>query len=105
DYPGALEVIQTPQVHPSLAFVLSTMVGHLFGYHAALAIDALARPLRQIRATIEAVVAAAENDQGLLLSLEPLTREPIATFHKVMQSHSYDGQLEASTAVRLFSHL
>ena len=35
--------------HPPLAFVLSAMVGHLFGYEAALAIDAQARPLREAR--------------------------------------------------------
>ena len=33
-------VITVPPVHPSLAFVLSAMAGHLFGYEAALAIDA-----------------------------------------------------------------
>ena len=38
-----------PPTHPQLAFVLSTMVGHLFGYEAALAIDAQARPLREAR--------------------------------------------------------
>ena len=35
---AALEVLPVPEVHPRLAFVLSTMVGHLFGYEAALAI-------------------------------------------------------------------
>ena len=42
-----------PAVHPQLAFVLSAMAGHLFGYEAALAIDAQARPLREARAAIE----------------------------------------------------
>ena len=49
-FTSALHVITVPTVHPSLAFVLSVMVGHLFGYHAARAIDAQARPLRQARA-------------------------------------------------------
>ena len=45
---------------PGWRFVLATMVGHLFGYEAALAIDAQARPLREARAAIdEAVVATA----------------------------------------------
>ena len=47
-----------PVTHPLLAFVLSAMVGHLFGYEAALAIDAQARPLREARAAIEAAVGA-----------------------------------------------
>ena len=46
---AALRVISVPAVEPELAFVLSAMVGHLFGYEAALAIDALARPLREAR--------------------------------------------------------
>ena len=48
-----------PAVDPELAFVLSAMAGHLFGYEAALAIDALARPLREAREAIELAVAAA----------------------------------------------
>src|SRR5439155_116120 len=57
----ALETITVPAVHPALAFVLSAMVGHVFGYEAALAIDASARPLREARAAIQAVVAAARD--------------------------------------------
>ena len=34
---------------PRLGFVLATMVGHLFGYEAALGIDAQARLLREVR--------------------------------------------------------
>ena len=42
-------MIAVPAVHPALGFVLSAMVGHLFGYEAALAIDGLAHPLRRAR--------------------------------------------------------
>ncbi len=42
-FSGAVETITVPAVHPALGFVLSTMAGHLFGYEAALAIDASAR--------------------------------------------------------------
>ena len=45
---AALETIGVPAVHPDVAFVLSAMAGHLFGYEAALAIDASARPLREV---------------------------------------------------------
>ena len=34
-----MHTIEVPVVEPELAFVLSVMVGHLFGYEAALAID------------------------------------------------------------------
>src|SRR6266511_2944966 len=46
----AAGVVFVPEVHPALAYVLSTMAGHLFGYEAALAIDAQALPLRKARA-------------------------------------------------------
>ena len=105
NYPADIEVIRTPVVHPSLDFVLSTMVGHLFGYHAALAIDELAHPLRLIRAAIENLVAIAAQTDDLLGELESLTRPHLVTFHKDMAEGRYDGQLEASTAVRLASHL
>ena len=49
-------VIEVPHVDPTLGFVLSAMVGHLFGYEAALAIDASAHPLRAARERIEELV-------------------------------------------------
>ena len=48
-FSSAIDTIAVPTVHPDLAFVLCTMAGHLFGYEAALAIDATARPLRAAR--------------------------------------------------------
>ena len=41
---AALETLSVPVVHPDLSFVLCTMVGHLFGYESALAIDATGAP-------------------------------------------------------------
>lgn len=46
-FDAALSVISVPATHERLAFILSAMAGHLFGYEAALAIDAQARPLRE----------------------------------------------------------
>ena len=65
-YPAALDSITVPAVHPRLDFVLATVAGHLFGYEAALAIDASARPLREIRAAIEPVVSTSNDPDGLL---------------------------------------
>jgi len=102
----ALETIEVPVVHPALAFVLSAMVGHLFGYEAALAIDASARPLREARAAIEAVVTAGGRDADLAFrrlraQLEPLSDQYFAG----LRSGGYDGSLEAGTAVRVASLL
>jgi len=99
-YTAAREIVKVPRVHSSLGFVLSAMVGHLFGYEAALAIDATARPLRAARAAIEA--APIDTD------LAPLSRslvEPTAAFFDGVRAGVYDGSLEAATAVRLASVL
>jgi glucosamine--fructose-6-phosphate aminotransferase (isomerizing) len=102
---AALETIFVPVVHPDLAFVLSTMVGHLFGYEAALAIDATARPLREARGRIEAVVAAAPED-GDILQVLALELEPHSdAFFGLLRTGCYDGAMEAGTAVRLASLL
>src|SRR4029079_12022972 len=61
-FDDAFAVLSVPEVHPSLAFVLSAMAGHLFGYEAALAIDAHARPLREARGAIEAVVEDGQHE-------------------------------------------
>src|SRR5204863_6928679 len=68
-FPAALHTIEVPVVHPELAFVLSAMAGHLFGYEAALAIDAQARPLREVRAAIEEVASSASVHLDPLLEL------------------------------------
>ena len=52
-FSSAAEIIEVPPVHPDLGFVLSAMAGHLFGFEAALVIDASARPLREARAMIQ----------------------------------------------------
>ncbi len=104
-FSAAAHVISVPAVDPALAFVLSAMVGHLFGYEAALAIDASARPLREARELIERVIATTDvGDQVVRLVTAELG--PIAERFMVgLRSNLYDGQLEASTAVRLTSIL
>lgn len=95
----ALDVIAVPDVHPDLAFVLSVIVGHLFGYEAALAIDASALPLRQARGIIESYVTSHEEGwfEQFSRDIEPMARK----FFDILASGTYNGQLEASTATRL----
>lgn len=105
---AALQAILVPRTHPGLAFVLSAMAGHLFGYEAALAIDAQARPLREARAAIESVISTARDLGGRDELLERLATPllPLATrFFDGLRSGDYDGHLEASAAVRLTSLL
>lgn len=131
---SAAAVICVPKVEPTVAFVLSAMAGHLFGYEAALSIDAQARPLREGRAAIESVIAElALGDGGdgavadvrpvppqatstrrrhpaleraaavppLLERLAPLLAEATRPFLVGLAAGHYDGNLGASTAVRL----
>ena len=96
-----------PTTHPQLAFVLAAMAGHLFGYEAALAIDAQARPLREARAAIEDAVGDSVSTDGdqLLRALRPSLTRAGSQFFDGLRAGSYDGHLEASTAVRLASSL
>ena len=97
------DVITVPDADPSLAFVLSAMVGHLFGYEAALSIDAQARPLRVARAAIEQ--AAAQGEDAILDRLRPALEVATQPFLQGLRDGSYNGNLEASTAVRLVALL
>ncbi len=100
---SARDVITVPVTDPSLAFVLSAMVGHLFGYEAALSIDAQARPLREARAVIEAAVSAGPDD--LIERLQPDLHQVIQPFLQGLRAGGYNGNLEAATAVGLVSLL
>ncbi|MEX0873595.1 MAG: SIS domain-containing protein [Actinomycetota bacterium] len=108
-YDAALDVIRVPALHPSVAFILSAMAGHIFGYEAALVIDALAGPLREARSAIEASTEVSESnghDPLRLLDRVRPTIAPLATrFHDGLRAGTYDGHLEPSTAVRIASLL
>ena len=98
---AAAATINVPPVDPALGFVLSAMAGHLFGYEAALAIDASARPLRETRELIERAVSELPEADAVLAAVQaelpPLARK----YLDGLRDRYYDGHLEASTAVRL----
>ena len=93
--------ITVPPVDPALGFVLSAMVGHLFGYEAALAIDGSARPLREARELIERSVATTATGDAALAAIREELPALAERFFAGIRDHYYDGHLEASTAVRL----
>ncbi|MFM8564262.1 MAG: SIS domain-containing protein [Acidimicrobiia bacterium] len=104
-FDAAHAVIPVPDVDPSLAFVLSAVAGHLFGYEAALAIDELARPLREAREIIEHAVVSGVDAERVLSVVRSGVRPMAERFHEVLRSGSFDGHLEASTAVRVAAML
>jgi glucosamine--fructose-6-phosphate aminotransferase (isomerizing) len=97
--PG-VDILAVPACHPELAFVLAAMVGHIFGYEAALSIDAQARPLREARALLE---GAGRGDDGALIldELAPALELATAPALAGLRSGAYDGHLNASTAARM----
>jgi glucosamine--fructose-6-phosphate aminotransferase (isomerizing) len=104
-FAAAVHTIFVPDVHPALAFVLSAMVGHLFGYEAALSIDAQARPFREARGAVESLVSSGLEGDALLARLADLVEQPAARFFAGLREGAYNGHLEAATAVRAASLL
>jgi glucosamine--fructose-6-phosphate aminotransferase (isomerizing) len=86
--------------------VLSAMVGHLFGYEAALCIDAQARPLREARAAIESAMGSGtQTADAVLERLGPDVERMTEPFLLGLREGAYNGNLEAATAVRMVSIL
>ena len=102
-FTAAAATITVPAVHGSLAFVLSTMAGHLFGYRCALAIDGLALQLRRARGAVEDVASDPQRRGDVLRHLQPLLRPHWQEFRKDLLLGRYDGALEARTAARVTS--
>jgi glucosamine--fructose-6-phosphate aminotransferase (isomerizing) len=100
-FTAAAAVIGVPVVDPALGFVLSAMVGHLFGYEAALAIDASALPLREAREVVETALAASTDGDAVMRYVREHVAQPAERFFGGLRSGLYDGHLEASTAVRV----
>ena len=104
-FAAASAVVHVPRVDPTLGFILSAMVGHLFGYQAVLAIDALARPLRRVREVVDHVVERGGDGEDALLNVERQIGPAAHEFQTALATGRYDGNLEASTAVRVVSLL
>ncbi|CAN5816938.1 hypothetical protein BH18ACT2_BH18ACT2_07850 [soil metagenome] len=99
-YPAAA-VIEVPRVDPALGFTLSAMAGHLFGYEAALAIDASARPLRAAREVVERAINDESSADAVLNRVRREIRPAAEQYLDGLRDQRYDGHLEASTAVVL----
>jgi glucosamine--fructose-6-phosphate aminotransferase (isomerizing) len=124
-FAAALHTIEVPAVDPEVSFVLSAMVGHLFGYEAALSIDAQALPLREAKAAIESAIGDAGSGAGnaghsgpgrstlaralsgdaLLAALRPALDTAARRYFSALRAGAYNGALEAGTAVRVASLL
>jgi len=105
---AGLDVLRVPRCHPELDFVFATMVGHIFGYEAALCIDRQARPLRAMRVLLENATRRSPAGDGVggvggpdLEHLAPALELAAAPVLSGTRDGAYDGSLDASTATRL----
>jgi glucosamine--fructose-6-phosphate aminotransferase (isomerizing) len=108
--PYAAGTIKVPSTGGPLDYLLATMVGHLFGYHAAAAFDHHAEKLRELRAALVETTFApdgnpahdAGTDRGSLTErLESTTVESVVAFESFLLSGQLESALNASTAARL----
>ncbi|BBO89344.1 SIS domain-containing protein [Desulfosarcina ovata] len=85
--PYAEDVFHVPQVSPQFAPILNTLVGHIWGYHAALAIHEGSRFLHDVRASIHDTLDRLAG-QGLdvyEVVLEKSFREEILGFYQAFR--------------------
>ncbi|HYE48998.1 MAG TPA: SIS domain-containing protein [Azospirillaceae bacterium] len=87
-------VVPLPSAGAGLDFVMATVAGHLWGFHAALAIDRSSRPFRELSVRLEAEAARAGGDLSAVAALVDERVEDCA-------EGGLDAALPASYAARL----
>lgn len=110
--PYAEDVFHVPQVSPQFAPILNTLVGHIWGYHAALAIHEGSRFLHEVRESIHHTLDDLA-EQGLdvyEVVLEKSFREKIAGFYQSFRNRRREAQFptaitHASDLTLLFKYL
>jgi glucosamine--fructose-6-phosphate aminotransferase (isomerizing) len=97
--PYATAVVELPDISPHLSPILTTIVGHLFGYYAACAIEQQALALRKIRSSLLNWLSMPQTniDDTLVIDLQEALREMFDS----LQTPQYNSALEVNTAVRL----
>ncbi len=110
--PYAEDVFHVPQVSPQFAPILNTLVGHVWGYHAALAIHEGSRFLHEVRQSIQQTLdaLAAKGLDIYEVVLEKRFREEIAEFYQAFREKRRKRQFptaitHASDLTLLFKYL
>ncbi len=110
--PYAEDVFHVPQVSPQFAPILNTLVGHIWGYHAALAIHEGSRFLHDVRDAIHHTLddLAEKGLDVYEVVLELSFREKIAGFYQAFRSRRNAKQFptaitHASDLTLLFKYL
>ena len=98
--PYAAGAIKLPRGAGSLSYLLTAVVGHLFGYHAASALDRIADGLRAIRADV-IHLDGIEDVLGGLERPPPSLVEKVVQMEGLLLSGKVDAGLGAGSAARL----
>jgi glucosamine--fructose-6-phosphate aminotransferase (isomerizing) len=108
--PYAAHLIPVPRYEGELGYLLPTMVGHLFGYHAASAFDVQANRMRKLRLNlVKEMETAGEELMGIelwkMLGRSQGITSGALEVQGVMESGELNSGLEVGTATRLSSLL
>jgi glucosamine--fructose-6-phosphate aminotransferase (isomerizing) len=103
--PYAAGLIRVPKCDGALGYLPATMVGHLFGYHAAETLDSIADKVRRLRARAVALQEASghgDEDVGAFLAeLSRSTAQTLVELEEAIESGALNGGLDVHHAVRL----
>lgn len=103
--PYAASVFEVPDISPHLSPILTTMIGHLFGYHAARAIDDQSLKMRRVRGELLKHLSASEDNQSVdeapTLEHDAALSQHLLEVLDVLQEDSINSALEVNTATRL----
>ncbi len=105
--PYAYHVISVPRVSEHLAPILNTLAGHIWGYHAALAIHAGSRFFYDFREELSQdfrTFSAKELDLYDIL-LETSFREKIARFYRAFRERKIEGKIPAALGLNAATDL
>lgn len=105
--PYADDVFPVPAVSEHLSPILNTLVGHIWGYYAALAINEGSRFLYTFREEVQGAIDASARD-GLdvyELLLEKSFREKMAQFYTAFRRRRMENGLPASIGLSAISDL
>jgi glucosamine--fructose-6-phosphate aminotransferase (isomerizing) len=105
--PYAADVFQVPPIEEHLAPILNTLVGHIWGYYAALAINEGSRFLYRFHDDLQNTIDAYAND-GLdiyEIILEKPFQEKVAQFDKVFRRKKAEKQFPSAISFDVISDL
>ncbi len=105
--PYAEDVFRVPQVSEHFAPILNTLVGHIWGYYAALAINEGSRFLYDFREDIQSMIRAytAENLDIFEIALEETFREKILRFYRDFRKKQQENHLPATMGLKEATNL